>query len=223
MNNHQHVPDLHRCSKPSRWWQPPRDIRIPQQMNTQVPTRCKLTSKCTWDHSISLWLGKQAREMSGRGCAQLKGVLEWSTSQAMLQRAGQHVFIDVPLRIEPLGTRFCCSRADRTRWSNWPNALVAHYPRAKLDRTRWSRKRSNALLDEPDAIVPAFSLSPVSTHHDWMHPVERDRTRHHVRLEDQDACKHWTLTGRVRSNRDRVRSPLWPPFAFVWFTLSHMS
>jgi hypothetical protein len=46
-NNHQHVPDLHHCSKPSRWRQPPRETRITQQMNTQVPTRCKLTSKYT--------------------------------------------------------------------------------------------------------------------------------------------------------------------------------
>jgi hypothetical protein len=115
-NNHRHVLDLHRCSKPSRWRQPLRETRIPQQKNTQVPTRCKLTSKCTWYHSISLWLGKQAREMSVRGCAQLKGVLEWSTSQELLQRADQHLFIDVPLRIEPLGNWFCCSRNDRTRW-----------------------------------------------------------------------------------------------------------
>jgi hypothetical protein len=140
------VPDLHRCSKPSRWRQPPRETRILQQMNTQVPTRCKLTRKCTWDHSISLWLGKQAREMSGRGCAQLKGVLEWSTSQEMLQRADQHIFIDVPLRIEPLGTWFCCSHANRTRWSHRPDALVAHYPRAKLDRTCWSRNWPDTLV-----------------------------------------------------------------------------
>jgi hypothetical protein len=26
--------------KPSRWWQPPRETRIPQQINHQVPTRC---------------------------------------------------------------------------------------------------------------------------------------------------------------------------------------
>jgi hypothetical protein len=26
-NNHQHVSDLHHCSKLSRWWQPPRETR----------------------------------------------------------------------------------------------------------------------------------------------------------------------------------------------------
>jgi hypothetical protein len=31
------------CSKPSRWRQPPRETRIPQQINHQVPTRCNLT------------------------------------------------------------------------------------------------------------------------------------------------------------------------------------
>jgi hypothetical protein len=46
-NNLQLMPDLLHYSKPSRWWQPPRETRIPQQKNTQVPTRCKLTSKCT--------------------------------------------------------------------------------------------------------------------------------------------------------------------------------
>jgi hypothetical protein len=53
--------------------------------------------------------------------------------------ADLRVFIDVPLRIEPLDTRICCSHIDRMRWSHWPDAL-------SFDRTRWSRNRPNALV-----------------------------------------------------------------------------
>jgi hypothetical protein len=113
-NNLQLVPDLLRCSKPSRWWQPPRETRIPQQMNTQVPTRCKLTSKYTWDHSISLWLGKQAREMSGTGCAQLKRMLESQNVQERPPQTGQTHIYKQSQRIEPLGTIGCCLRTDQT-------------------------------------------------------------------------------------------------------------
>jgi hypothetical protein len=110
--------------------------------------------------------------------------------------------------------------------SRWTDALVKLTRRA--GRTLPTRvARPDALLDEPDATVPASGLSLVSTHHDRTRPVDHDRTRHDVRLEDRDARKHWALTRRVRSNRDRVRfsvrSPLWPPFDspfHIWARLS---
>jgi hypothetical protein len=68
-NNHQLLPTPPSCSKPSRWRQPPREIKIPQQINEQVPTRCNLTMQMHLDHSISLRIWKEAREMSGRGVA----------------------------------------------------------------------------------------------------------------------------------------------------------
>jgi hypothetical protein len=56
------------------------------------------------DHSISLRICDQAREMSGRGAAQLKGLSRMSKCQENSPRAGQHIYIEVPLRKEPLGT-----------------------------------------------------------------------------------------------------------------------
>jgi hypothetical protein len=55
---------------PDPWWQPPRVIRIPQLKQTLSTTRCNHSSKCTWNHSISLWISNQAREISGRCSAQ---------------------------------------------------------------------------------------------------------------------------------------------------------
>jgi hypothetical protein len=128
------------------------NTRIPQQMNTQVPTRCKLTSKCTWDHSISFWLGKQAREMSGRGCAQLKGVLEWSTSQEKPPKSR-------PTSIYRRSQQELAVRHLKLLQSRWPDALVeltrradAHTTHArKRDRTRWSRDRPDALVKPSNA------------------------------------------------------------------------
>jgi hypothetical protein len=166
------------------------------------------------------------RELLSSKCSQV--------CQRMQERApwaGQWVFIDIPLRIEPLGTWKCCSRADRTCWSRGPDARSTTGRTGPVtDRTRWSSLSStptkqwpDALLDESDATVPASGQSPVSTQNDRTCPVDYDRTCYYVRSEDQHARKHWAVTGCVRSNRDRVRSPLWPPFASVWFTLSHKS
>jgi hypothetical protein len=86
--------DLHRCSKPSRWRQPPRVTGIPQLNRSPSATRCKLTSKYTWDHSISLWISNQVREMSEREYAQLKRIPRCSKIQDSSPRAGQYIFID---------------------------------------------------------------------------------------------------------------------------------
>jgi hypothetical protein len=122
--------------------------------------------------------------------------------------------------------------------SRWPDTLVAQTGHAKLDWTRWSRnwpdalvkpssapasQWSDALLGKLDTTEPASGWSLVSSHNDRTRPVDHDRTRHDVRSENRDTRERWALTGCVRSNRDRVQSPLWPSFASVWFTLSHMS
>ena len=60
MNNHQLVPILLRCSKLSRWRQPPRVTRKPQLERSPSATRCNHSSKCTWNHFQSM------KEMSGR-------------------------------------------------------------------------------------------------------------------------------------------------------------
>jgi hypothetical protein len=43
-NNHQHGAHYPRCSKPSRWWQPPRNKKSGVQRWTRA-TRCKLTKQ----------------------------------------------------------------------------------------------------------------------------------------------------------------------------------
>jgi hypothetical protein len=149
------MPNLLRCSKPSRWRQPPRETRIPQQKNTQVPTRYKFTSKCTWDHSISLWLGNQVREISERGCAQLKRMLESQNVQAQALQTGQTHIYKQPQRIEPLGTKCCCNCADQTRRANWPDAPQRP---VTTDSRCWPRDRTRC-LNWPNALHAASGPS----------------------------------------------------------------
>jgi hypothetical protein len=47
-NNHQLMPKLLHCFKPSRWWQPPRETRNPQPQRSPSATKCNHSSKCTW-------------------------------------------------------------------------------------------------------------------------------------------------------------------------------
>jgi hypothetical protein len=180
--------------------------------------------------------------------------------QAIELWAGQRVFIDVLLRIEPLGTWNSWSLADRTRWSHCvarldalveltgradhtapvlanhrPDALYATTGRAKLDRTRWSRNGLDALVNSEQLFNET-----VTGHHSARVRLESSMLPQRpdafgrswpdalcVWSKSWDTRRRWTLTGRVRSNRDRVRSSvrssLWPPFASVWFVLSHMS
>jgi hypothetical protein len=66
-------------------------------MLTQVPTRCKLTIIMDLDHSISLWISNQAREMSGREYAQLKRMLGCQNIQERAPLAGQTcIYRDTP-------------------------------------------------------------------------------------------------------------------------------
>jgi hypothetical protein len=55
------MPTLLRCSKPSRWRQPPRVTRKSQQEQSPSATKCNHSSKYTWNHSISLWMHNQER------------------------------------------------------------------------------------------------------------------------------------------------------------------
>jgi hypothetical protein len=114
-NNHQQVPDLHRCSKPSRWRQPPRVTKNLQPQRSPNATRYNHSSKCTWNHSISLWIRNQVREMSGRKCAQLTRMSRISKVQEGYLGAGQTLFIDIPKRIEPLDSALGSLCKDQTR------------------------------------------------------------------------------------------------------------
>jgi hypothetical protein len=163
--------------------------------------------------------------------------------------AGQRVFIDVPLRIEPLVTWNSCSRADRMRWSNWPDAPITQCLRSwTIDRTRSSQRsdprsstgrvgqawaahnktatgRAAELIGRHSASVRLES-SKLPDRPDVSGRLWPDAPLCPIK-KNWNTRRRWTLTGRVRSNRyhvlSSVRSLLWPPFASVWFTLLHMS
>jgi hypothetical protein len=67
------------------------------------------------DHSISLWISNQEREMNGREYALLKRMLGCQNIQERLSLADQYIFIRVPNEIEPLGTESFSTRVHRTR------------------------------------------------------------------------------------------------------------
>jgi hypothetical protein len=93
-NNHQLMPILLCCSKPSRWRQPPRVIRKSWLKRSPSATRCNPSSKCTKDHSQSHYDDQSMEDVSGRCLLKLTrmyGLLKCPTS---IYRASQ--------RIEPL-------------------------------------------------------------------------------------------------------------------------
>jgi hypothetical protein len=113
-NNHQHVPDFHRCSKPSRWWQPPRETRIPQQMNIQVPTRCKLTQMHL--RSLNLALIRQTSkgdEWEGM-CSAQKNVRESKCLRATSRSWPTSIYRS-PRKNRAVGSQNSHTRGDRTR------------------------------------------------------------------------------------------------------------
>jgi hypothetical protein len=122
MNNHQYVPKLLRCSKPSRWRQPPRVTRNPQPQWSPSATRCNHSNKCTWNYSQSHYDDESMMEMSGRCFLRLTRMSSMSKCQESEPQVDQTLFIDVPKRIEPLEPRWGVLRSDRTRWSGWPDA-----------------------------------------------------------------------------------------------------
>jgi hypothetical protein len=153
----------------------------------------------------------------------------------------------------PLGTWNSRSRADRTRWSRGPDAPITQRlfrepptgRAARNDRTRevrpdalvsWRTRcagqswvahnetatgRAEELTGRHSASVRLES-SKLPDRPDASGRLWPDAPR--VRSTNWNTRRRWTLTGRVRSNRDRVRSsvrsPLWPPFASVWFPTS---
>ena len=89
MNNHQHVPKLLCCSKPSRWWQPPSEIRNPYPQRSPSATRCNHSSKYIWNHSQSHYDDESMMEMSGRCLPRLTRMSNMSKCQESEPQAGQ--------------------------------------------------------------------------------------------------------------------------------------
>ena len=113
-NNHQHVSKLHRCSKPSRWRQPLREIRNLQPRQSLSVIRYNHSSKCTWNHSQSHYDDESMMKMSGRCFLRLIRISSMSKCQESEFQSGQTLFIELPKGIEPLGTKGSFLRADRT-------------------------------------------------------------------------------------------------------------
>jgi hypothetical protein len=190
-NKHHSCYNSSAASKPSRWQQPPRVTRIPQPMLTQVPTRCKLTRKYTWDHSNSLWFVNQTREMSEREYAQLKRMLECQNIQERLPLAGQYIFIRIPNEIEPLGTKPFYVRV------HWMLTSVQSPPRKPLDHCHVSSFKSHSFdrnghlnrttpeHNAPDAkVLSTWRLASIrSTDSLHIEPNTRRSTMLHLTLE----------------------------------------
>jgi hypothetical protein len=123
-DNHQPPLNDPRCSKPSRWWQPPRvTSEICSETWTPSASRCnhssnalRLTLNLTkmmnqwWRWVRGLWLSSQ-------GCyVNAKWPREWAwASHAWgLNRS--------PHEIEQLGSQSSLTRGDQTRRSAWPDS-----------------------------------------------------------------------------------------------------
>jgi hypothetical protein len=117
-NNHQHVPKLLRCSKPSRWRQPPRVIRNPQPQRSPSATKCNHSSKCTWNHSQSQYDDKSMMEMSERCLLRLTRMSSMSKCHESEPQACTFLFI------EPLGSKSHWLLAGVTGLTDWMHPSV---------------------------------------------------------------------------------------------------
>jgi hypothetical protein len=113
-NNHQHVLDLHRCSKPSRWRQPPRVIRTLQPQQSSSVTRCNHSSKCTRNHSQSHFNDESRMEMSGSCLLRLTKMSSISKCQEGEPWSRLNTIYRALKEIEPLGLVVGLLLRDRT-------------------------------------------------------------------------------------------------------------
>jgi len=92
-NNHQLVPILLRCSKSSRWRQPPRVTRTLQPQQSQSATICNHSCKYTWNHSQSHYEDESMMKISGMCLFRLTRMLNISKCQESEPQASQTLFI----------------------------------------------------------------------------------------------------------------------------------
>jgi hypothetical protein len=103
-NNNQHVQNLHSCSKPSRWWEPPIVTRTPQPQRSSSVIRFNHSSKCIRNHSQSHFDDESRMKTSGRCFLKLTRMSSMSKCQERWLGAGQTLFIEPPQTKEPLGS-----------------------------------------------------------------------------------------------------------------------
>jgi hypothetical protein len=120
MNNHQLVPILLRCSKPSRWWQPPRVTRNLQPQRSPSATRCNHSSKCIRNHSQSHCDDESMTEINESGLLRLTRMSSMSKCQESEPQASHALFIDPLRQIESL----LCTDLTGLAWSDAPQRLV---------------------------------------------------------------------------------------------------
>ena len=127
-NNHQLVSMLLRCSKPSRWRQPPKVTRKHAANATTSATRYTNMMQMHLDTLPTHLDEEQSREMSGSGVSKLKGMSSMSNGGREMPQGQPNHLNRRPLKIEPLGSRKGTGRIDRThchhpgRWVRSPPA-----------------------------------------------------------------------------------------------------
>ena len=149
MNNHQHVPKLLHCSKPSRWRQPPRETRNPQPQRSPSATRCNHSSKCNRNFFQCHFDDESMMEISGRCLLRHTRMLSMSKCQEKCLGASQTLSIDVPKRIEPLVSHCCLPRGDRTRRSG----VTERAPPASGQYNRSIRSARVQCSEEPNSSI----------------------------------------------------------------------
>jgi hypothetical protein len=113
-SNHQHVPDLHRCSKTSRLRQRPRVTKNPHPQRSPSATRCNHSSKCTKNHSQSHFNDESRMKISVRCLFRLTRMSSISKYQEGELQAGTFLFID-PKDQRAVGQFGVIGRTDRTQ------------------------------------------------------------------------------------------------------------
>jgi hypothetical protein len=211
MNNHQHATKLLRCSKPSRWQRPRREIRNPQPQRSPNAIRCNHSSKCTWNPSQSHYDDESKVEMSGRCLLKLTRMLEMPKCIESEPQASQTLFIKPLKRIEPLGRKGSSLRVDRTRRSYWPRPEAwspPHVPASNVCRSistvKWLSATAKCWPDapEPDLTLPHSvrsrarpSQPPSDLTHLWCHLTLRPRSQ----VKSRSIKRGKITIGRVRS------------------------
>jgi hypothetical protein len=131
-NNHQLVLMLLRCSKQSRWRQPPRVTRISQPQWSPSATRCNHSSKYTRNHSQSHYDDELMMEISGRCLLRLTRMSNMSKCQEKWAKASQAQFIEPQMNRAVIPLHWAM-HTDRTRPVWRSNTLViAEMPHVPL-------------------------------------------------------------------------------------------
>ena len=194
MNNHQLVPMLFRCSKSSRWRQPPRVTRNLQPRSPSA-TKDNHSRKCTWNYSQSHKDQESMKEMSGRCLLRLTRMSKMSKCQERHPRAGQQLFITVPKE------QSCCPWDSPLSGAGIGRADVALTE--PLDRCHVSAVKYDLLISNGHFNIEVHSQRASDTS-DAMHRTRDPHTGHYFeRSETARGCVgriRWWVTRRTTAS-----------------------